>query len=71
MRRFSKQRQRDTIIYCGPEQSACLTEPRIIKETIAFDNKGNPMLEVKNVVFAPEGDRKILNDVSIQVPDGK
>ena len=29
------------------------------------------MLEVKNVVFAPEGDRKILNDVSIQVPDGK
>ncbi len=29
------------------------------------------MLEVKNIVFSPEGTRNILNDVSIQVPDGK
>ena len=29
------------------------------------------MLEVKNIVFDPDGDRRILDDISLTIPDGK
>ncbi len=29
------------------------------------------MLEIKNIVFNPDGDRNILDDISLTIPDGK
>ena len=29
------------------------------------------MLEVKNIIFDPDGDRRILDDISLTIPDGK
>lgn len=29
------------------------------------------MLEIKNLVFQPEGERKIIDDISLSIPDGK